>query len=152
MINQYFNNGFREKIQSQAVKYGIKGKQALDIISLTKSTIKEILKAELKNGNYNGVVAFLKSAPVQAGTNTVINKIIQRLVSRLILRFGLPGGIALNVATLLVPFILKRISKKALKSGKVQDFLNSIGIKNQVEKLNILKNQVKDKFSPNQAA
>ncbi|GEO06652.1 hypothetical protein AAE02nite_43160 [Adhaeribacter aerolatus] len=152
MLNKYFNNGFRERIQDQAEKFGVKGKQAFDIISLASGTVKEILQAELKNGNYNGVVTFLKSAPVQAGTNLVADKIIQRLVGRLILRFGLPGGVALNVATLLVPFIIKRLSKKALKSGKVQDLLNSVGVTSQLEKLNILKNQVKDKFSPGQAA
>lgn len=152
MFNNYFNNGFRERIQDQAEKLGVKGKQALDIISLTTSTVKEILQAELKNGNYSGVVSFLKSTPVQFGTNLLADKIMQRLVGRLILRFGIPGGMALNIATLLVPFILKRISKKALKSGKVQDLLNSIGVTNQLEKFQILKNQVKDKFTSNKAA
>ena len=152
MFTNYFNNGFRERIQDQAEKFGIKGKQAFDIIALTSSTVKEILQAELKNGNYNGVVTFLKSTPVKTGTNLLVDKIIQRLVGRLILRFGLPGGVALNVATLLVPFILKRLSNKALKSGQVQDLLNSVGVTSQIEKLNILKSQVKDKFTPGKAA
>jgi len=152
MINKYLNNGFRERIQSQAEQFGLKGKQAFDIIALTSSTVKEILQAELKNGNYNGVVTFLKSTPAQIGTNLLVDKIMQRLVSRLILRFGLPGGVALNIATLLLPFILKRIGKKALTTGKVQDLLNSLGVTSQLEKLNILKNQVKDKFTPGKAA
>ncbi len=152
MIDKYLNNGFRERIQNQAEKFGIKGKQAFDIISLTSNTIKEILQAELKAGNFNGVVTFLKSTPVQVGTNLLVDKIMQRLVSRLILRFGFPNIVALNVATLLVPFLVKRIGKKALKTGKVQDLLNAVGITNQIEKLNILKNQVKDKFTPGQAA
>ncbi len=152
MINKYINNGFRERIQSQAERFGLKGKQAFDIIALTSNTVKEILQAELKNGNYNGVVTFLKSTPGQIGTNLLVDKIMQRLVSRLILRFGLPGGVALNIATLLLPFILKRIGKKALTTGKVQDLLNSLGVTSQLEKLNILKNQVKDKFTPGKAA
>jgi hypothetical protein len=82
----------------------------------------------------------------------VVDKVIQRLVGRLILRFGLPGGVALNLATLLVPFLIKRIGKKALQSGKVQDFFNSVGVTNQLEKWNILKNQVKDKFTTGKAA
>ncbi|KAA5547918.1 hypothetical protein [Adhaeribacter rhizoryzae] len=152
MVNKYLSNGFRERIQSQAEQFGLKGKQAFDIIALTSSTVKEILQAELKNGNYNGVVTFLKSKPGQIGTNLLVDKIMQRLVSRLILRFGLPGGAALNIATLLLPFILKRIGKKALTTGKVQDLLNSLGVTSQLEKLNILKNQVKDKFTPGKAA
>ncbi|MGV3585776.1 MAG: hypothetical protein ACO1OF_02140 [Adhaeribacter sp.] len=152
MLNKYLNNGFRERIQSQAEQFGLKGKQAFDIIALTSSTVKEILQAELKNGNYNGVVTFLKSTPAQIGTNLLVDKILQRLVSRLILRFGLPGGVALNIATLLLPFILKRIGKKALTTGKVQDLLNSLGVTSQLEKLNTLKNQVKDKFTPGKAA
>ena len=152
MINNFFNNGFRNHLYDQAQQFGIKGKQAIDIISLTTSTIKEILQAELKNGNYNGVVTFLKSETIQVGSNLVVDKVIQRLVGRLILRFGLPGGVALNLATLLVPFLIKRISKKALQSGKVYDFLNSVGVTNQIEKLNILKNQVKNKFTAGKAA
>ncbi|MDB5261781.1 MAG: hypothetical protein JWQ14_1062, partial [Adhaeribacter sp.] len=88
----------------------------------------------------------------QMGTNLVVDKVIQRLVGRLILRFGLPGGLALNLATLLVPFLIKRISKKALNSGKVQDLFNSLGITSQLEKLNILKNQVISKFNTRKAA
>lgn len=152
MINKYFNNGLRDRLHEQAEKFGLKGKQAIDIISLTSSTIKEIIQAELKNGNYNGVVAFLKSSPAQTGTNLVVDKIIQRIVGRLILRFGLPGGIALNLATLLVPFLLKRLSKKALKSGQVQDLFNSVGLTTPVEKFNILKNQIKEKFTLAKAA
>ena len=152
MINKYFSNGLRDRLQDQAEKIGLKGMQAIDIISLASGTIKEVLQAELKNGNYNGVVAFLKSAPVQVGTNLVVDKMIQRLVGRLILRFGLPSGIALNLATLLVPFLIKRLSKKALKTGKVQDLFNLVGLNTSLEKLNVLKNQLKEKFSPGRAA
>ena len=35
---------------------------------------------------------------------------------------------------------------------KVQDFFNSVGVTNQLEKLNILRNQVKDKFNTGKAA
>ena len=152
MINKYSNNGLRDRLQENAEKFGLKGKQAIDIISLTTSTIKEILQTELKNGNYNGVVAFLKSKPVQFGTDLLVDKIIQRLVGRLILRFGLPGGIALNLATMLVPFLLKRISKKALQSGKVQDLFSSVGVTTSIDKFNILKNQVVDKFTSKKVA
>lgn len=152
MVNKFLDSAFRNQLQNQATKLGIKGRQAIDILALTSNTIKEILQAEVKNGNYAGVVKFLKSPPVQMGTNLLADKIMQRLVSRLILRFGLPGGVAVNVATLLLPFLLKRLSKKALNSGNVQDLLHSVGITKSAEKLNVLKNIVKNKFSSGQAA
>jgi hypothetical protein len=152
MVPKYFNNQFREHIYEQAGKLGLKGKQAIDILTVTTTTIKEVLQAELKNGNYNGVVTFLKSTPIKAGANLVVDTIIQRLAGRLILRFGLPGSVAVNLALLLVPFFLKRISKKALKTGKVQDLFNTVGVTEKNEKFNILKNQIKEKFKPNQAA
>jgi hypothetical protein len=139
-------------LYDQAEKFGLKGKQAIDIISLSSNTIKEILQAELKNGNYNGVVAFLKSTPVQVGTNLLIDKIVQRLVGRLIIRFGLPGGIALNLATLLVPFLIKRLSKKALTTGQVQDLFNVVGVTTSLDKFNVLKTQIRNKFTSGQAA
>jgi len=148
----HFNGPIRNKLIQQAEKIGLKGQEALDVITTTKDTIKEILQAELKSGKYNEVLSFLKNASFNAGKNIIYDKIVQRVVSRLILRFGFPQALALSLATLLVPFILKRLGNKALKSGKVQDLFLSLGVRDQLEKLSILKMQIKDKFSSKQAA
>jgi hypothetical protein len=148
MIHNIFNGAVRQRLQQRAEQYGLKGQEAIDLITTTKNTVKEVLQAELKNGHYNEVLSLLKSAALKTGKQVFFDKIIQRVVVRLIVRFGLPQNIALTVATLLVPFILRRLGKKALKSGKVQDLLNSLGVTDRLEKLDILKHQVKDKFPP----
>jgi hypothetical protein len=152
MIQKLFNGNVRHQIQQRAEQYGLKGQEAIDVITTTKNTIKEVLQAELKNGHYNEVLTLLKNSALKSGKQIFFDKIIQRVVGRLIVRFGLPQTVALTLATLLVPFILKRLGAKALKSGKVQDLLNNLGVTDRLEKLNILKHQVKDKFSNNKAA
>jgi len=147
----HFNGPIRNKLVQQAEKIGLKGQEAIDVISTTKNTIKEVLQIELKSGKYDEVLTFLKTTSVNAGKNIIFDKIVQRVVSRLVLRFGFPQALAVSLATLLVPFILKRIGNKALKSGKVQDLFLSLGVRDRVEKLSILKNQIKDKFTPKQA-
>ena len=152
MIKNNSNVNIREFLQQQAVKIGLKSRQTIDVISLIKSTVTEVLQAELKNGNYNEVISFLKNSSLKVGRELLVDKITQRVVSRLIIRFGLPHSVAMNVAMLVVPFILKRLAAKALKSGKVQDLLQSLGINDQLDKFQILKNQLKDKFNFRKAA
>ncbi|PIQ22299.1 MAG: hypothetical protein COW65_03995 [Cytophagales bacterium CG18_big_fil_WC_8_21_14_2_50_42_9] len=149
---QHLNGPIRNKLVLQAEKIGLKGQEAIDVITTTKNTIKEVLQAELKSDKYNEVLTFLKHASVNAGKDLIFDKIIQRVVSRLILRFGFPQTLAVSLATLLVPFLLKRLGNKALKSGKVQDLFLSLGVRNRVEKLSILKNQIINKFNYKQAA
>ena len=152
MIKNNSNVNIREFLQQQAVKIGLKSRQTIDVISLIKSTVTEVLQAELKNGNYNEVISFLKNSSLKVGRELLVDKITQRVVSGLIIRFGLPHSVAMNVAMLVVPFILKRLAAKALKSGKVQDLLQSLGINDQLDKFQILKNQLKDKFNFRKAA
>jgi hypothetical protein len=146
MILKYFNGNVRHQVQQRAEQYGLKGQEAIDVITTTKNAIKEVLQAELKEGHYNEVLTFLRNAALKSGKQIFFDKIIQRVVGRLIIRFGLPQTVALTLATLLVPFMLKRMGNKALKSGKVQDLLNNLGVTGQLEKFNILKHQVTDKF------
>jgi hypothetical protein len=144
---RYFNGTVRHQIQQRAEQFGIKGQEAIDVITTTKNAVKEILHTELKNGHYNEVLTVLKTAACKTGKQYFYDKIIQRVVGRLIVRFGLPQTVALTLATLLVPFILKRLGQRALKSGQVHDFLNSLGVRDRLEKLDILKHQVRDKFT-----
>ncbi|MGV3642336.1 MAG: hypothetical protein ACO1NZ_17565 [Adhaeribacter sp.] len=148
MILKYFNGNVRQQIQRRAQQFGLKGQEAIDVLLTTKNTVKEVLYGELKNGHYSEVLTLLKSAAVEKGSRLFFDKIIQRVVGRLILRFGLPQTVAFTLATLLVPFILKKLGRKALKSGKVQDLFRVIGVTDRLEKFRILKHQVADKFSP----
>lgn len=148
MILKYFNGNVRQQIQRRAQQFGLKGQEAIDVLLTTKNTVKEVLYGELKNGQYSEVLTLLKSAALEKGSRLFFDKIIQRVVGRLILRFGLPQTVAFTLATLLVPFILKKLGRKALKSGKVQDLFRVIGVNDRLEKFRILKHQVADKFSP----
>lgn len=152
MINNYFNGDFRQLLQKQVETIGLKGKDAIAIIATTSQTVKEILGAELRSGNYDEVLTFLKTNSIKIGKDVILDKIIQRVVGRLILRFGLPGSLALTLATLLVPFLVKRLGNKALKNGKIKNLFAVLGINDKMEKWNILKSQVKEKFSFKPAA
>lgn len=158
MIQKIFNGAVRQQIQDRAGQFGLKGQEAIDVITTTKNTVKEVLHAELQSGRYNEVLTLLKNSALQSGKKVFWDKqvffdiIIQRVVGRLMVRFGLPQTVAFTLATLLVPFILKRLGKKALKSGKVQDLLQSLGVMDQLEKFKILKHQVKGKFAPEKKA
>ena len=158
MIQKIFNGAVRQQIQDRAGQFGLKGQEAIDVITTTKNTVKEVLHAELQSGRYNEVLTLLKNSALQSGKKVFFDKqvffdkIIQRVVGRLMVRFGLPQTVAFTLATLLVPFILKRLGKKALKSGKVQDLLHSLGVMDQLEKFKILKHQVKGKFATEKKA
>ena len=158
MIQKFFNGAVRQQIQDRAGQFGLKGQEAIDVITTTKNTVKEVLHAELQSGRYNEVLTLLKNSALQSGKKVFFDKqvffdkIIQRVVGRLMVRFGLPQTVAFTLATLLVPFILKRLGKRALKSGKVQDLLHSLGVMDQLEKFKILKHQVKGKFAPEKKA
>lgn len=147
MILKYFNGNVRQQIQRRAEQFGLKGQEAIDVLLTTKNTVKEVLYGELKNGHYSDVLTLLKSAAVEQGSRLFFDKIIQRVVGRLMIRFGLPQSVAFTLATLLVPFILKKLGRKALKSGKVQDLFRVIGVTDRLEKLKILKHQVAGKFT-----
>ncbi|QNF35226.1 hypothetical protein HUW51_21820 [Adhaeribacter swui] len=131
---------WRGKIFQQAEAFGMKSQQVLDILTLTKSAIKEELQAEIKNGQYKVVLQFLVDQSVRHGKNLLFDKIIQKVAARLILRLGIPGGLAVNIATLLVPVLLKGVSKKVLKNTDIQTWLTQINHSKIVPQINALKN------------
>ncbi len=133
-------NSWRGKVFRQAAAFGIKGQQILDVITLTRSAIKEELHLEVKNGQYKSVLQFLLNQSVQHGKNVLFDKIIQKVAGRLILRLGLPGGLAVTVATLIVPILLKGLTKKALKNVNVQNLLARLDARDQLPDLSALKN------------
>jgi hypothetical protein len=149
---RYFNGNVRSQIQQRAEQFGLKGQEAIDVLITTKNTVKEVLHAELKSGHYNQVLTLLKNSALKSGKQIFFDKIIQRVVGRLMVRFGLPQTVALTLAMLLVPFILKRLGRKALKSGQVRDLLHSLGVTDKLEKFKILQHQVRDKFMPEKKA
>ncbi len=140
MITNNLNSEWRGRIFRQAEAFGIKGRQVLDVIALTRSAIKEELLAELKNGRYKPVLQFLLDQSMRHGKNILFDKIIQKVAGRLILRLGLPGGLAVSIATLIVPILLKGLTKKALKNANVQNLVSRLEAREQLPDLSTLKN------------
>ena len=146
MINNYLNTGLRDKISKQAEAFGLKGSQALDVISLTKNAIKEELQAEIHRGQYKSVAEFLQKNALRYGKDILYDKIIQRVASRLIIRLGLPGGLAVTVASYLVPVLLKSIGKKVITKNNLQNFLTSFKLPPNLPGVQKVKNIVSEKF------
>ncbi|WP_147275637.1 hypothetical protein [Adhaeribacter pallidiroseus] len=136
---------WRGKIFQQAEALGMKSQQVLDVISLTRSAIKEELQAELENGRYKLVVQFILNQSVRHGKNLFFDKVIQKVASRLILRLGLPGGLAVSIATLLVPMLIKGVSKKVLKNNTVQEWLTQMSNRHHLPDWVNFKNYFNDK-------
>jgi hypothetical protein len=149
---RYFNGNVRHQIRQRAEQFGLKGQEAIDVLLTTKNTVKEVLHAELKSGHYTQVLTLLKNSALKSGKQIFFDKIIQRVVGRLMVRFGLPQTVALTLAMLLVPFILKRLGRKALKSGKVRDLFISLGVTDKLEKFRILQHQLHGKFTDEKMA
>lgn len=134
---------WRGKILQQAETFGMKSQQVLDVISLTRNAIKEELQAEIKNGRYKLVAQFLLNQSVRHGKNLLFDKIIQKVASRLILRLGLPGGLAVSIASLIVPILIKGVSKKVLKNTTVQEWLTQMSNRHHLPDLVNFKNYFK---------
>lgn len=131
------------KIFQQAEAFGVKGQQVLDVITLTRSAIKEELQAEIVSGRYNSVGQFLLNQSVQHGKNLLFDKIIQKVAIRLILRLGFPGGLAVSIATLIVPILIKGVTKKILKNTSVSEWLLQFTNRHQITDLLKFKNYLK---------
>ncbi|PSR53143.1 hypothetical protein AHMF7605_06165 [Adhaeribacter arboris] len=133
------HSDWRGKVFRQAAAFGIKGQQILDVISLTRNVIKEELHTEVKKGQNKPVLQFLLNQSIQHGKNILFDKIIQRVAGRLILRLGIPGGLAVSIATLIVPILLKGLTKKAMKNVNVQNLIARLDARDQLPDLSALK-------------
>ena len=151
-MRNYLTSELRQHLRQQAEIFGLKGKQAYEAIILTKNTIKEELQAELSREQYKPVLDFLRQHSAKIGKDIVVDKLIQKVASRLILRLGIPGGVAVHLATYLVPIILKQISKRVWRNGKVQDFVHTIRRHDRWQSLANLKNTWRQKFNESPTA
>lgn len=143
MTAHHAKNNWRGKIIQQVEAFGVKNQQVLDVISLAKTAIKEEIQTEIKNGRYKEVAQFLLHQSVRHGKNLLFDKIIQKVASRLILRLGLPGGLAVSIATLIVPILLKGVTKKVLKNTSVQEWITQVSNSHYLPNLATFKNYFK---------
>lgn len=121
--------------------------QVGEAIFITKESIMEILRNELKKGNVDEVVATLKGKPLAGGRKLLIDKIIKSIATKIGLRMGLRGAIATGLAAILVPLILSKMNFKLLQSDSIADLMDTFGITDRMNDLTKLGETLREKFT-----
>lgn len=75
--------------------------------------VQEVLRAEVKKGNFRLVADFLSNKAMPAARVLLLERMSVRLLARL----GLRGALASNVVGWVLPFVLEKLVVASLKSG-----------------------------------
>lgn len=127
MIPDFFRNG-TQQLTLLLRAAGLKGRQIKEAVQVTTESVVQDLKIELNKGNYQEVISFLKTNSTVLGKTLILERLTSKLVSRLMLRLGLPGMLAAGVVTILLPFVLARLRKKAMEKKDAEEFLDTFEI------------------------
>ncbi|MBK0402986.1 hypothetical protein I5M27_08300 [Adhaeribacter sp. BT258] len=135
-----------QQFQPFIEKAGLKMNQVGEAIFITKESIMEILRNELKKGNIDEVVSTIKGKPMAGGRKLLIDKIIKSIATKIVMRMGLRGAIATGLAAILVPLILSKMSHKVFQSESVSDLMDTFGITDRMNDLTQLGDTLREKF------
>ncbi|GAA4385765.1 hypothetical protein [Hymenobacter koreensis] len=107
-------------------------------------SVQEVLRAEVQKGNAKLVADFLtdKAAPV------VRNLLLERMAVRLLARLGLRGVLASNVVGWILPFVVERLIKLALKSEAAARLQQHPTVTNVRHTLDELKHKLRRSVAP----
>jgi len=136
-----------QQFQPFIEKSGLKMQQVGEAIFITKESIMQIFRDELKKGNVDEVVSTLRGKPLAGGRKLLIDKIIKSISTKIVMRMGLRGAIATGLAAILVPLILSKMAFKVLQSDSVSDLMDTFGITDRMNDLTQLGDVLREKFS-----
>ena len=135
-----------QQFQPFIEKAGLKMQQVGEAIFITKESIMQILREELKKGNVDEVISTLKGKPLAGGRKLLIDKIIKSIATKIGLRMGLKGAIATGLAAILVPLILSKMAHKVLQSDSLTDLMDTFGITDRMNEFSELGDVLREKF------
>jgi hypothetical protein len=136
-----------QQFQPFIEKAGLKMQQVGEAIFITKESIMEILRSELKKGNVDDVVNTIKGRPSPGGRKLLIDKIITSIATKIVMRMGLRGAVATGLAAILVPLILSKMAHKVFQSESVSDLMDTFGITDRMNDLTQLGETLREKFT-----
>jgi len=136
-----------QQFQPFIEKAGLKMQQVGEAIFITKESIMQIMREELKKGNVDEVISTLKGKPMAGGRKLLIDKIIKSIATKIGLRMGLRGAVATGLAAILVPLILSKMAHKVLQSDSMTDLMDTFGITDRMNEFSELGEVLREKFT-----
>ncbi|WP_210464765.1 MULTISPECIES: hypothetical protein [Rufibacter] len=133
-------------------KAGLKATQIPQAIQVTRETVEQWLQKEMESGNAQQVLEVLKGHVQEKGPKLLFDKLKDMLLVRLMLHLGIKSAMATNIATLILPFVLKRIFDLARQNPKMQAWWREQEWREQMPTISQIKSRIKElgqSFSPN---
>jgi hypothetical protein len=97
--------------------------------------VQEVLRAEVRKGNVQAVVAFLRGTALPAARTLLL----ERMTTRLLLRIGLRGALASNVVGWILPFVLEKLVQAGHKTGLFDKLLANENVAETLARLEELR-------------
>ncbi|MBC3541681.1 hypothetical protein ACFSC6_01870 [Rufibacter sediminis] len=123
-------------------KAGLKFSQIPEAIQITRETVEVWLQKELANGNAQQVLLVLKGQVQEKGPKLLLDKLQDMVLIRLMLHLGIRGALATNIATLVLPFVLKKVFDQARRNPKVQAWWQEQQWREQIPTLEKIKSKM----------
>jgi hypothetical protein len=149
-MNASFFENSTQKLTLLLRAAGLKGRQVVEAIRVTTEGLIEDLKAEINKGNYKEVITFLGTNAIVWGRSALLDRLTKKVASRLMLRLGLPGAIAAGAVTLLLPFVLMKLRKKALEKKDAGEFLETFDLQGDQELQGKVQQALEQETLPNE--
>ncbi|MGV3540044.1 MAG: terminase gpP N-terminus-related DNA-binding protein [Rufibacter sp.] len=101
---------------------GLTVKQIPQAIEVTKTTVETWLQREMEKGNVAQAVQVLKGHLQEEGPKMAFDKLKELVLVKLIIHLGLKNNVATQIASFLLPFVLKRVAELAKKNPNLQNW------------------------------
>ncbi|MEQ9441875.1 MAG: hypothetical protein RIG62_22735 [Cyclobacteriaceae bacterium] len=99
-----------------------------DAVGVTKDTVVDGIKGELMKGNFSGVMDLFNGKAPTTTSNPIVRSITDSLVTNLASKLGISSGIAKQVANIVIPFIMNKLSSDETgKANDQKDLLEQLG-------------------------
>ena len=92
-----------------------------DVVELSGDSVKENLMEQVTSGKLDGVMNLFKGKANTDSSNPLVSGIIQSLTSKLTSKLGLDAGTSNQLASSVIPMVMKMVSGKFQESDKSDD-------------------------------
>ena len=97
--------------------------------------MQDVLRAEVRKGNVQTVVAFLRGTALPAARTLLL----ERMSARLLLRLGLRGALASSVVGWVLPFVLEKLVQAGHRTGLFDKLLANENVTDALARLEELR-------------
>ncbi|MFC6999639.1 hypothetical protein [Rufibacter roseus] len=123
-------------------KAGLTVSQIPDAVQVTRTTVETWFSREMAKGNAQQAFQVLKGHVQEKGSQMLFEQLKELLLVKLIIHLGIKGKLATNVASLILPFVLKRVYEQFQKNGKLQTWWQDQNWKERLPTTGEIKNSL----------